>query len=58
MNSFEATLVLVCVIFVGVILSEYVHMEKSVVYACSEVTKADPEDVQLLCKRKARKYGD
>jgi hypothetical protein len=58
MNSFEAILVLVCVVFVGVILTEHASMERPVVYACSEVTKADPQDVQLLCKRKARKYGD
>jgi hypothetical protein len=58
MNSFEAVIVLVCLVFVGAILSEYAHMEKSVVYACSEVTKADPQNVQLLCKRKAIKYGD
>ena len=58
MNSAEAVLVLVCVIFVGIILGEYMRIETPVVYACSEVTEADPQDVQLLCKRKVRKYGD
>jgi len=58
MNSFEAVIVLVCLVFVGIILGEYMKAETPVVYACSEVTKADPQDVQLLCKRKVRKYGD
>jgi hypothetical protein len=57
MNSFEAVIVLVCLVFAGIILGEYMKIQTPVVYACSEVTKADPQDVQLLC-RKARKYGD
>jgi len=57
MNSAEAVIVLVCMIFVGFILGEYMSIEKPVVYACSEVTKADPQDVQAICK-KVRKYGD
>jgi hypothetical protein len=58
MNSFEAVIVLVCMIFVGIILGEYMKIQTPVVYACSEVTKKDLQDVQLLCKRKVRKYGD
>jgi hypothetical protein len=58
MNSVEAVVLLVCLVFIGIILGQYMEAEKSVVYACSEVTKTDPKDVQLLCKRKVRKYGD
>jgi len=57
MNSIESVIVLVCIVFVGITLGEYMSIEKSVVYACSEVTKADPQDVQAIC-RKVRKYGD
>lgn len=30
-------------------------MPKKKVYACSEVTKADPEDVQKICKKTWRR---
>lgn len=42
------------VLFVGVMLSGlYVYVQSqtaTIVYACSEVTNKDPEDVQRICK--------
>ena len=57
MKSHEAAVIfLVCLVFSGIILSEYVSLVKPKVYACSEVTKADPEDVQKICNKAWRRY--
>jgi hypothetical protein len=57
MNSVESVIILAWLVLIGCMLGVYVDIQEPKVYACSQVTKQDPHDVQVLCK-KVRKYGD
>jgi uncharacterized membrane-anchored protein YhcB (DUF1043 family) len=48
----------IIVLMVGIIiyLAFYHGRNESKVYACHEVTKSDPKDVQDMCKRLVRTY--
>lgn len=50
--AFIASILLWIVIGFGL----YYSWPNSNIYACSEVTKQDPEDVQKICKRAWRRY--
>ena len=52
MNSGEAVILLVCLVFAGIILGEHQSATKTEVYMCSEVTKDSPADVKKICGRR------
>ena len=54
MKSGEAVLLLVCLVFAGIILGEYMSTQEHKIYMCSEVTKDSPADVKKIC---GRRYG-
>ena len=55
MKKFE---IITIVLMIGLIiyLAFYHGRYESKVYACHEVTKSDPKDVQDMCKKLARIY--
>jgi ABC-type uncharacterized transport system involved in gliding motility auxiliary subunit len=56
MRSHEAVMLLVCLVFAGIILGEYMTLTESKVYVCSEVTKDTPADVKKICEKAWRRY--
>jgi hypothetical protein len=56
MRGHEAAILLVCLVFAGIILGEYMTLTTPKVYACSEVTRDSPADVKKICKKAWRRY--
>ena len=57
MTFFKFVFVVLGLIFVVNLFHAYIEIYlKSPVYACSEVTKQDPINVQQICKKAWRRY--
>lgn len=57
MKYILSSVLIVCILVGIYIFTKYIYDPK-IVYACSEVTKNDPIDVQKLCERLTKRKID